>query len=161
MENGKSYPDIHSLILLSSLFSISIDQLIKEDLETMKELVNEQELKKFNLYGNILSIHFVLLIALSVPLFIWLIQYAFFPFGFLFILTMYRALKVEKIKKENDAQTYKEILAFTEEKKLDEITKMVEKGKRPYQNILKVLLSAFITAILCFLIGFLIHIIQQ
>ena len=160
MENGKSYPDIHSLILLSSLFSISIDQLIKEDLETMKELVNEQELKKFNLYGNILSIHFVLLIALLVPLFIWLIQYAFFPFGFLFILTMYRALKVEKIKKENDVQTYKEILAFTE-KKLDEITKMVEKGKRPYQNILKVLLSAFITAILCFLIGFLIHIIQQ
>lgn len=73
---------------------------------------------------------------------------------------MYRALKVEKIKKENDVQTYKEILAFTE-KKLDEITKMVEKGKRPYQNILKVLLSAFITAILCFLIGFLIHIIQQ
>lgn len=117
MENGKSYPDIHSLILLSSLFSISIDQLIKEDLETMKELVNEQELKKFNLYGNILSIHFVLLTALSVPLFIWLIQYAFFPFGFLFILTMYRALKVEKIKKENDVQTYKEILAFTEEKK--------------------------------------------
>ena len=161
MENGKSYPDIHSLILLSSLFSISIDQLIKGDLETMKELVNEQELKKFNLYGNILSIHFVLLIALSVPLFIWLIQYAFFPFGFLCILTMYRALKVEKIKKENDVQTYKEILAFTEEKKLDEITKMVEKGKRPYQNILKVLLSAFITAILCFLIGFSIHIIQQ
>lgn len=117
MENGKSYPDIHSLILLSSLFSISIDQLIKEDLETMKELVNEQELKKFNLYGNILSIHFVLLIALSVPLFIWLIQYAFFPFGFLFILTMYRALKVEKIKKENDIQTYKEIPAFTEGKK--------------------------------------------
>lgn len=120
----------------------------------MKELVNEQELKKFNLYGNILSIHFVLLIALSIPLFIWVIQYAFFPFGFLFILTMYRALKVEKIKKENDVQTYKEIPAFTEEKKLDEITKMVEKGKRPYQNILKVLLSAFITAILCFLIGF-------
>ena len=83
-----------------------------------------------------------------------------FPF-WIFILTMYRALKVEKIKKENDVQTYKEIPAFTEEKKLDEITKMVEKGKRPYQNILKVLLSAFITAILCFLIGFSIHIIQQ
>ncbi|MDD7466509.1 MAG: hypothetical protein PUK65_01550 [Floccifex porci] len=82
----------------------------------MKELVNEQELKKFNLYGNILSIHFVLLTALSVPLFIWLIQYAFFPFGYLFILTMYRALKVEKIKKENDVHTYKEILVFTEGK---------------------------------------------
>lgn len=55
----------------------------------------------------------------------------------------------------------KKSLPLPKEKKLDEITKMVEKGKRPYQNILKVLLSAFITAILCFLIGFLIHIIQQ
>lgn len=85
-----------------------------------------------------------------------------FPFWiFIYFNHVQSTLKVEKIKKENDVQTYKEILAFTEEKKLDEITKMVEKGKRPYQNILKVLLSAFITAILCFLIGFLIHIIQQ
>ena len=27
-ENGKSYPDIHSLLLLSSLFNVSLDQLI-------------------------------------------------------------------------------------------------------------------------------------
>ena len=28
-ENGKSYPDIHSLLLLSSVFHVTIDQLIK------------------------------------------------------------------------------------------------------------------------------------
>ena len=47
-ENGKSYPDIHSLLLLSSLFNVSLDQLIKGDIETMKEIINEQEIKKFN-----------------------------------------------------------------------------------------------------------------
>ena len=39
-ENGKSYPDIHSLLLLSSLFNVSLDQLIKGDIGTMKEIIN-------------------------------------------------------------------------------------------------------------------------
>ena len=80
------------------------------------------------------------------------------PFGVLFAITMFWALKVEKIKKENDIQTYKEIVAFTEGKKLDELHKAVEVGKRPYQNILKVIITAVVTAAVCFLIGFMMHI---
>lgn len=86
------------------------------------------------------------------------IQYAYIPFGILFIITMYWALKVEKLKKKNDIQTYKEIVAFTEGKKLDELHKAVEVGKRPYQNILKVIISAGVTAMICFLIGVLMHV---
>lgn len=157
-ENGKSYPDIHSLLLLSSLFNVSLDQLIKGDVETMKEIINEQEVKKFNYYGNIFSIHFFILIITAAPLFFWLERYAFIPFGVLFAITMFWALKVEKIKKENDIQTYKEIVAFTEGKKLDELHKAVEVGKRPYQNVLKVIISAVVTATVCFLIGLLMHI---
>ena len=71
---------------------------------------------------------------------------------------MFWALKVEKIKKENDIQTYKEIVAFTEGKKLDELHKAVEVGKRPYQNVLKVIISAVVTAAVCFLIGLFMHI---
>ena len=71
---------------------------------------------------------------------------------------MFWALKVEKIKKKNDIQTYKEIVAFTEGKKLDELHKAVEVGKRPYQNVLKVIISAVVTAAVCFLIGFMMHI---
>ena len=157
-ENGKSYPDIHSLLLLSSLFNVSLDQLIKGDIETMKEMINEQEVKKFNYYRNIFTIHLLILMISAAPLFIWLEQYAVIPFGVLFAITMFWASKVEKIKKENDIQTYKEIVAFCEGKKLDEIHKMVEAGKRPYQNILKVIISAVVTAAICFLIGGLMHI---
>lgn len=157
-ENGKSYPDIHSLLLLSSLFNVSLDQLIKGDIETMKEIINEQEVKEFNHYGIIYTVHFVLLILSVAPLFMWLEKYAFIPFGIFFAITMYWALKVEKLKKKNDVQTYKEIVAFSEGKKLDEIQKMVESGKRPYQNILKVVISAVVTAAVCFLIGFMMHI---
>lgn len=63
-----------------------------------------------------------------------------------------------KQKCKNDIQTYKEIVAFTEGKKLDELHKAVEVGKRPYQNILKVIISASITAMICFLIGVLMHV---
>ncbi len=156
-ENGKSYPDIHSLLLLSSLFNVSLDQLIKGDIETMKEIISEQEVKEFNYYGSIFSIHFVLLILSAAPLFMWLEQYALIPLAIFFAITMYWALKVEKIKKKNDVQTYKEIVAFCEGKKLDEINKLVESGKRPYQNVLKVIISAVVTAAVCFLVGLLMH----
>lgn len=140
-ENEKSYPDIHSLLLL----------------EKMKEIISEQEIKKFNYYGSIYTVHLAVLIISAVPLFMWLGRYAYIPFGILFIITMYWALKVEKLKKKNDIQTYKEIVAFTEGKKLDELHKAVEVGKRPYQNILKVIISAGVTAMICFLIGVLMH----
>ena len=156
-ENGKSYPDIHSLLLLSSLFNVSLDQLIKGDIETMKEIIYEQEIKEFNHYGSIFSLHFLILILSAAPLFMWLKLYALLPFGVMFAITMFWALKVEKIKKKNDVQTYKEIVAFCEGKKLDEIHKMVEAGKRPYQNVLKVVISAVVTAAVCFLIGLLIQ----
>ena len=49
--------------------------------------------------------------------------------GIVFIITMFYALKVEKLKKDNDIQTYKEIVAFSEGKKLNMIDKQVEIGK--------------------------------
>lgn len=154
-ENGKNYPDIHSLLLLSSLFNVSLDQLVKGDMETMKQIINEQEVKRFNRYGAIFGIHLLILMVSAAPLFIWLEWYAFIPLGVLYAITMFWALKVEKIKKENDVQTYKEIVAFCEGKKLDEIQRMVESGKRPYQNVLKVIISAVVTAAICAFIGLL------
>ena len=70
---------------------------------------------------------------------------------------MYWALKVEKVKKDNDIQTYKEIVAFSEGKRLDKIQKQREIGKRPYQNILKVIVAAIVTFVACFFIGLLFH----
>lgn len=157
-ENGKSYPDVHSLLLLGSLFNVSLDQLIKGDIETMKEIINEQEVKKFSHYSTIYAVHLILLILSAVPLFMWLDRYALIPFGIFFVITLFWAFKVEKLKKENDIQTYKEIVAFTEGKKLDELHKQVEVGKRPYQRILLVIGSAAITVAVCFLIGFMMHI---
>ena len=36
-ENNKNYPDIKSLVLMSEIFQVSLDNLIKGDLERMKK----------------------------------------------------------------------------------------------------------------------------
>ena len=143
-ENGKSYPDIHSLLLLSSLFNVSLDQLIKGDIEIMKEEIKEVEINKLNRYGTIFTILLVVTIISAVPLALWFDVYGMAAGVILFGVTMYFALKVEKVKKENDVHTYKEIIAFTEGKRLDEIDKLQESGKRLYQKILLALGSALI-----------------
>ena len=156
-ENNKNYPDIKSLSLLSYNLNVSLDDLIKGDVEKMKEIIDEKEIKKINFYSKILTICFAVLILLAVPLFIWLERYAFIPMGIVFIITMFCALKVEKLKKDNDIQTYKEIVAFSEGKKLNMIDKQVEFGKRPYQKILLAVGIAIITMLICFLIGLLMN----
>lgn len=150
-ENNKNYPDIHSLLLLSSLFNISLDQLIKGDIKIMKEEINKSELQKFNRDGAIFSLLLVILIVSAVPLGVFLGYYGLAITGILFVISMYFALKIEKFKKRNDIQTFKEILSFTEGKRLDEIEKAQEYGKRPYQSIL--------SALACAVIGFMVSMI--
>ncbi len=144
-ENGKSYPDIHSLLLLSALFDVSLDQLIKGDLETMKQEVNAADVKAMNRDAIIFSILLAATIILPVPLLKWFDLYGLIPELLLWGSAMYFALRLERIKKANNVQSYKEILAFSEGKRLDEIEQKVEAGKRPYQKLLLVLLTAGIT----------------
>lgn len=156
-ENNKNYPDIRSLLLLSSLFNISLDQLIKGDIDIMKEEIEKSEIEKLNHYGNIFTLLLLVTIVSAVPLGIFLNYYGLIIFGVLFAVTMYFALKIEKMKKDNDIQTYKEIVSFTEGKRLDEIQKNQEIGKRPYQKVIMVFGSAVIALVICGLLVWLLR----
>lgn len=157
-ENDKSYPDVNSLVLLSEIFQISLDNLIKGDIEVMKDVIQKEEIVKMNRYGKIYTIMLIVTVVSAVPLFMWLGVWAFIPWGIIWALSMYFAFQVEKVKKDNDVQTYKEIVAFSEGKLLDDIQKQREIGKRPYQKNFLVIGSALITFVVCVLIGFLMHI---
>lgn len=157
-ENDKSYPDVNSLVLLSEIFQISLDNLIKGDIEVMKDVIQKEEIVKMNRYGKIYTIMLIVTVVSAVPLFVWLGVWAFIPWGIIWALSMYFAVQVEKVKKDNDVQTYKEIVAFSEGKLLDDIQKQREIGKRPYQKIFLVIGSALVTFVVCVLIGFLMHI---
>ncbi len=134
-ENDKSYPDVNSLVLLSEIFQISLDNLIKGDIEVMKDVIQKEEIVKMNRYGKIYTIMLIVTVVSAVLLFMWFGVWAFIPWGIIWALSMYFAFQVEKVKKDNDVQTYKEIVAFSEGKLLDDIQKQREIGKRPYQKI--------------------------
>ena len=144
-ENGRTYPDLQSLLRLSDLFGLSLDELIKGDIETMKEEINKLEIQKMNRWGGILALLMLTLMLLPAPLLKLLDTVGFLlVMAPLFRVGMAVALKVEKIKKDNDVHTYKEILAFSEGRRLDELDKAVEKGKRPYQALVAALSSALL-----------------
>ncbi len=156
-ENGKSYPDIHSLLLLSSLFEVSLDELVKGDIELMKKEISKKDVDLHNFYGNAFSIIFFGCLILFVPIVKYFKVIGLIVWGLVYAIGFVFALKIRKIQKEYEINTYKEIVEFSEGKLLDEMEKRNEKKKKPYQTVLKLLfgatLGAIITAIMLWIFG--------
>ena len=148
-ENGKSYPDIHSIILLGTVFNVSLDELVKGDVEIMRKEIKAEDIKELNRCGVIMAVIMVVMAALAVPLTEAIGRWTIAVEGVLFVPGMYFAIKAEKIKKENNVSTYKEIVAFMDGKQLDEISKLKEEAVRPYQNVLKAICGAAVALVIC------------
>lgn len=146
-ENDKSYPDVKSLVLLSEVFAVSLDQLIKGDVEMMKEQINQTDQKKFGRLSNIFAILFLAVLITPIPLEHFLSYAGIAIWVVIFGAALYTAALVEREKKKFDVQTYREILAFTEGKSLSEIEKAREEGKRVYQKAFLVIATGVITLI--------------
>ncbi len=67
-ENSKSYPDIKSLLLLSDIFKVSLDDFMKGDIEKIKNLVNTQKVREFNIIGYIYLAELLILAITAYPL---------------------------------------------------------------------------------------------
>ena len=140
-ENEKSCPDVKSLILLSEIFHVSLDQLIKGDIESMKKEIRQEDVARLKQYSwlilGTMLLGAVCLGLLQKPLGNW----AWLPFGALTGLAMAFGLKAEKIKKNENIHTYREITAFYEGRRLDEQEQQIERAKAPYQTVLIVMCS--------------------
>lgn len=154
-ENNKNYPDVKSLLLLSSLFNVSLDTLIKGDLEEMKEQIKKEDIDQFKRDSNIFAVLFILTMTSVVPLMKFMgKKYGFIIWGIIFIASMYYAIKVEKHKKNNNIQTYREIVTFMDGKNLDEVQKHQEYGKRPYQKCALVIGFALLTLVITIVMAY-------
>ena len=147
-ETSKSYPDIKSLTMLSNIFHVTLDDFIKEDIEEMKKIVSKDKIEKFNIMSYIFLAEMLILMFSAYPLFkidgyIGAIIWALF-----FVITILTATNIEKFKKNNDIQTYKEIIAFIENKPLSYEEVQQEIGKRNYQKIFLAILTGLITFII-------------
>lgn len=147
-ETGKSYADLKSLLLMSDYFDVSLDELVKGDLQMMKERVDATTLNHYSL-GMVVG--FVVMI-----------------FGAVFyiktqknigmvmtilggIIMFYSAIKAEKIKKKLDIQTYSEIMAYMEGKEVVRSKRMCS----ILSVILKIVLSTMVTLMIVYLALFL------
>ena len=135
-ENEKSYPDIQSLLLISDLFGVTLDELIKGDVEVMKKQVSKADISEYNRWANIYSVMFIIALLSAYPLMKFCGWAGFVGWCVYMAVTLGVAFKVESLKKKHNIQTYKEIVAFTQGKTLDDIEQLREEAKRPYQKIL-------------------------
>ena len=120
-ERDKTYPDVQSLLMLSVLFDTSIDTLVKGDVTVMEEAV-ERDRKRIGTRMLWLAVLMLVLLVLAFalilsPAFAWMegawgigiaTATAFLPA----IAALVVATVLERIKRENDLVTYREILAF-------------------------------------------------
>lgn len=122
-ENGKTYPDVQSLLLLSQLFGVSIDELVKGDVVTMKEMISRDALAmERSSWGAVCAVLAGVACMVS-----WCDIWpdpSFIPhmscgalvgiglFIVLFSLALFLAFRIERIKNKHNLVTYKEISAF-------------------------------------------------
>ena len=152
-ENEKNYPDIKSLVMLSSLFGISLDNLVKGDLEEMKKQMKESDIKEFYKQGAVMAVLMIVMMVSPIPLvrlFDWV---GFVVWGVFAAIVLIYGFRAEKWKKQQDIQTWREITAFMEGKRLDEIDKQREIGKRPYQKVLLAIGAGMVMVLVCMLMN--------
>ncbi|HLR11525.1 MAG TPA: helix-turn-helix domain-containing protein [Sporosarcina sp.] len=144
-ENERSYPDIHNLLMLSAIFDVSLDQLVKGDVEMMKVTLQQ---------SNMMKLSWVMLAGLiAIPLSIApVMKYfgmagLFIPFVLL-IITMIAAVKVEKLKKIHQLKTYRQIMDFYEGKPIRE-TQPTRKDF--WSKVIVVTLSAISSGIIVYI----------
>lgn len=147
-ETSKSYPDIKSLTMLSNIFHVTLDDFIKGDIEEMKKIVSKEKIEKFNTMSYIFLAEMLILMFSAYPLFKIDGYIGAIIWALLFVITIVTATIIENFKKTNDIQTYKEIIAFMENKSLAYEEVQQEIGKRNYQKILLAILTGLITFII-------------
>lgn len=116
LENGKNYPDVNSLIMLSQLFTTSLDILVKGDVIEMKKQVSQDDVRRFKLDTIIFTVLIILTVISVVPLFLYLKLAGIVLWLLIARVMIYYVMQLNKQKRNNDIQTYREILAFMEDK---------------------------------------------
>lgn len=117
-ETGRTYPDVQSLLLLSVTFNLSVDELIKGDVETMEESVRKADHGLIWMYAAEMLLTIISIVALFFALEsfigtdIALGAACLLVFAATFATALGLSFAVKKTRARNDILTYQEILAF-------------------------------------------------
>ena len=61
-ENGKTYPDVNSLLRLSDVFGVTLDELVKGDIPKMKEQIKQSDIIAFKRASYILTAMYLVMV---------------------------------------------------------------------------------------------------
>lgn len=147
-ENNKTYPDIHTLLLLAETFGVSLDELIKGDVEEMKEEINAQERAGFSRDSVCFAIFGIVTVLSIAPLYAFLDYIGCLIWALIVGVAGYFCGRVELYKTMFDIQTYKEILAFQQGADLSTLSAV-----RAERNVVSHRASKAMMAICAALIG--------
>ena len=102
--------------MLSQLFNTSLDILVKGDVIEMKKQVAQDDVRRFKRDTIIFTVLIILTVVSAVPLFLYLELSGIVLWLFIAGVMIYYAMRLNEQKRNNDIQTYREILAFMEDK---------------------------------------------
>lgn len=153
-ENNRNYPDIRSLVLLSNVFGVSLDILVKGDLKQMKDEIKKEDIRRFQRDSRIYTVFLVGLMVLPIPLMRYLKELGIVIWLLWGGASLWWSWRIEEYMKSQDIHTYKEIVAFMNGKRLDELEKNQEIGKRPYQRAMIVLLLTVVSFVVVLLLRY-------
>jgi DNA-binding XRE family transcriptional regulator len=142
-ETDRTYPDVHSLLLLSTLFAVTIDELVKGDVVVMKKTVDEKRMRAWTWVMTVCIV--VGILSITPAMSYWGNWGIAFPLAIL-IIGCAASFVVERIKKRNNVQTYSEILSFMEDVPRDEERITRERQHLVATRVLLALGSAVIAA---------------
>lgn len=133
-ENDKTYPDVQSLLLLSTTFDATVDSLIKGDVEAMERTLND-DAKRLNRLGGVMAGSLALMVLATLwwgaqLYWDWELAQMLSTGALILVLwgiAMAASVGAERIKRENDLMTYQEVLAFS---KGEPVERDTEKGRR-------------------------------
>jgi DNA-binding XRE family transcriptional regulator len=151
-ETDRTYPDVHSLLLLSTLFAVTIDELVKGDVVAMRKTVDE---KKMRAWTWVMTVCIVVGIFSITPAMSYWGNWGIAFSLVILIFGCVASFVVERIKKRNDVLTYSEILSFMEGVPRDEERITRERQHLVATRVLMAVTSAVIAAAVT-VIGFLI-----
>lgn len=172
-ETGKTYPDVQSLLLLSNLFDVSIDELVKGDVEVIKNNVRKDSetlrrlswaMLAFTVAAIVAGGFAVILRDVGGPSSYGTSFYGMIPYGMsissliaivlvgAFLLCAFAAaVWAEVLKRQNDIVTYREIAAFEQGIPVEDVRDNGSFGrKHPILSIiLKVCFGAAVALVAC------------
>ncbi|WP_080800596.1 helix-turn-helix transcriptional regulator [Arabiibacter massiliensis] len=156
-ETDRTYPDVESLLLLSVLFDVTVDELIKGDMEAMKEAIaNDWKKMAYLAWGGFAFV--IIGCALFIGGFnVW--GWGIVPSAIIALLVwgigMGMLAVVEHLKKQNDVVTYRELVAYSKGEPIDRDN---PKSRRARQHrVLKGVLLTLAAAAVGFVVGYLMY----